>query len=245
MKIKRITQDLVVLGEFHPHWDQGFPSYNIDRVALWQAFLSDLFARIRYNDTLPFSSKNFIAQDVRDNEWHANNTRRFSDEGDRFDVGNWHHDNDIERRTNFGGMKPRPSGEREYYIDQWLATWANLRPTEIRMQDGSIFTAEPYEIVAWRNGTYTHRTPHMTQGEAEGRWFARCYLDPIPPPGYQVVASGPDRRYASVLQERRSMGEEYFPKLNPPLFDNETKDKMAQDIIKRFGQRIKFDFYNP
>lgn len=55
-----------------------------------------------------------------------------------------------------------------------MVVWASETPTELRLPDGRLFTAEPYEIVWFDNTVCWHRQPTGTNEQR--RWFVavRC-----------------------------------------------------------------------
>lgn len=55
-----------------------------------------------------------------------------------------------------------------------MVVWASEQPTEIKLSDGSVFVAEPCELVWFDNCVVFHRQPHGT--DEKRRWFmaVRC-----------------------------------------------------------------------
>lgn len=159
-----VTPGLVVLGEFRPHWDHGFDSFDADRKALWRCALNELLRHARYSMVLPISGE-IESVEVREPSTNADIVKRATGAFPPVTTG-WHLD--------CNGTRP---GARTRSAMQWLACWASVRPTEIR-ETGSAqhFAAPPYTVVIFQNGLHEHRTPPMAMQEAEQRWFARAYL---------------------------------------------------------------------
>ena len=63
----------------------------------------------------------------------------------------------------------------ERYSTSNVIMWASQNPTEILDHDGSTFTPEPCQIIQFTNGDHLHRTPLLTEDDAENRWFARSF----------------------------------------------------------------------
>lgn len=163
-------RDIVSLGMFDPGFVHGYESYTDDQRALW---VSSVIRRVRPIDhtTLPVERFSNLEGEIRTPEWHLDTILGNTDDV----IVQWHHDN--------SQGKNYPDA---FAADQWLVVWANVAPTEILMNDGSVYTGQHGEIIAFRNGSYKHRTPHMSDTECAGRWFARTYLTPIPPPNYKI-----------------------------------------------------------
>lgn len=55
-----------------------------------------------------------------------------------------------------------------------MIVWANELPTELKTADGTLFTAEPFEVVWYDNTRCFHRQPRNT--DRTTRWFmaVRC-----------------------------------------------------------------------
>lgn len=156
--MKKIAQDLVSLGEFRPNWTSNGGPFNLflnEHVAEWTRAAAEALAELHMSIREPAYGN----CTVRDPSWHSQAIDDYAST-----ISNWHCDDNV----NLGaGNKCQ---------DAWMVVWASCNPTEIRMHGGlSIFQGHPYEMVAFRNGAYQHRTPVLSTWDLANRWFARAY----------------------------------------------------------------------
>lgn len=151
--MKKIAQDLVTMGEFRPDWTSNGGPFNLflnEQVAEWTHAATDALAELHMMIREPMYGN----CTVRDPSWHSHYASTIS---------NWHCDDNV----NLGsGTKCQ---------DAWMVVWASCNPTEIHISGGSVFQGQPYEMVAFRNGAYQHRTPVLSKLDLANRWFARAY----------------------------------------------------------------------
>lgn len=168
----RIGLDLMSLGLFEPPCVREQTQSIQFNTQIWREVVLDSIKHINTYE-MPVTKQSKFEAEMRDPYWHQHACLQNDDV-----ILHWHHDNDP------------GSGEdlrRLFAEDQWLVTWASNVNTEILMHDGRAFRGSPCEMIAFRNGTYKHRTPKMTQDQIDNRWFARAYLDPVPRKGYKIV----------------------------------------------------------
>lgn len=101
---------------------------------------------------------------------------------------------------------------------QWLLLWADLRPTEIRLADGTILRPEPFELVAIRNADVQHRAPALSHVEKRTRHFVviRVGFNPSNTPGFNPSNTfGYDSRREYTVQDfnalRRALDDIFQP----------------------------------
>jgi hypothetical protein len=59
----------------------------------------------------------------------------------------------------------------------YLMVWSNSISTEFKKKSfATIYGAEPNEVIVFRNGSWLHRTPSMTDKEKKNRHFARLWF---------------------------------------------------------------------
>ncbi len=177
--LNEVAPNLVTLGYFNPPWLE-YKSYDQEREVHWNCFLNEHLQRIAYHQRLPFQLGDFKAHDVRTAEWHRIEFNNAMQKHDVVDIQQWHKD--------YSATTANVPGTYEHEV--WMIVWANVRPTEIQMPDGSVFAGEPFQLVAFQNGRYKHRTPALSYEEANRRWFARAYMNPWTPNGMRIVKNG-------------------------------------------------------
>lgn len=86
-------------------------------------------------------------------------------------VESWHHDG----MCDFSHPRLTDQDADYYY---YLVQWANQYPTEIQLPDKKVIHARPFEMIAFRNSTYTHRQPKLPDSvhRTESRRFLRITL---------------------------------------------------------------------
>jgi len=70
-------------------------------------------------------------------------------------------------------------------LDIGLILWSNMFPTEIRLSDGRIVTAKPFDVVLLDNANVHHRTPEYVvklaqRGASINRYLIRGIYDGYP-----------------------------------------------------------------
>lgn len=84
------------------------------------------------------------------------------------ELAEWHHDGDYDETNG------------EVDADDYLIVWSNSLGTELR-QHGKrrVYQAAPWEVIAFRNGSFWHRTPPVKGvplAKIRNRWFVRTFL---------------------------------------------------------------------
>ena len=87
-------------------------------------------------------------------------------------IHKWHHDNIMGN----GDIDPNSRDGRSKLI-----LWASRNPTEVLMPNGSVFQAEPCQVICFTNSEYKHRTPVLTEEDERSRWFTRSIIYPKTP----------------------------------------------------------------
>lgn len=155
----------------HTFWSLGrFKPHECGYAEISRGFPKFVELRLQATVTQP---------EVRDPDNHGNMLRASTllykrqegDPSERTDV--WHHDESYD-----------DDGENG---DPYLVMWASAVPTLIQKhgRNKTIYQPAPYEVVAFRNGSFRHKMPSprgIERSVLESRWFARwiAYNDQTP-----------------------------------------------------------------
>lgn len=80
------------------------------------------------------------------------------DEGTIFSADEWHHD---------GGKFSGP---------KWMLMWTNIKPTEVKLPDGTEIKLKPNVLTLVDNTVCSHRAPYLPPTTQGKRWFLRQHL---------------------------------------------------------------------